>query len=67
MAVEPVGEGGGDKEGKGKPSGPDGHGRMGTGLKKDQQNKGRDDAADRKPIGKSHETQFRFKLRWKKD
>jgi hypothetical protein len=47
MAVEPVGEGGGDKEGEGEPSGPQGDGRMGAGLKKDQQNKSGDNAADR--------------------
>ena len=61
MTVQPVREGGGDKEGQSEPSGPQGHGWMGTGLKKDQQNKGGDDAADRKPIGKGHAMEFRLK------
>jgi hypothetical protein len=54
MAVEPVREGGGDKEGKGKPGGPKGDRRMSTGLEKYEQDERCKDASDREPVGKSH-------------
>ena len=54
MSVEPIGESGGDEEGESEPSGPSGDGGMGTGLEKNEEDKGGDDAGHGKPVGKSH-------------
>jgi hypothetical protein len=46
MSVEPIGEGGGDEESESEPSGPSGDGGMGTGLEKNEKDKGGNDASN---------------------
>jgi len=54
VPVEPIGESGGDEESESEPSGPSGDGGVGTGLKKNEEDKGGYDAGDGEPVGKSH-------------
>jgi len=44
VAIEPIGQGGGDKEGESEPRGPSWDGWAGTGLEKDEQDEGGDDS-----------------------
>ena len=44
VAIEPIGQGGGDKEGESEPRGPSWNGWAGTGLEKDEQDEGGDDS-----------------------
>ncbi len=46
VAVEPIGQGGGDKEDESEPSGPRWNGWAGTGLEQDEQDEGGDDSGD---------------------
>jgi len=46
VSVEPISQGGGDEEGESEPSGPSGDGGMGTGLEKNEKDKGGDDAGN---------------------
>ena len=54
VAIEPIGQGGGDKEGESEPRGPLGNGGVSAGLEKDEEDKSGQDATDREPIGESH-------------
>ena len=54
VAVEPIGESGGDEESEGEPSGPLGNGGVSAGLEEDEEDKSGQDATDREPIGESH-------------
>jgi len=67
VSVKPIGEGGGDEEGESEPSGPSGDGGMGTGLEKNEEDKGGDDAGNGKPIGKSHRKRIKGKSWGRKD
>ena len=44
VAIEPIGQGGGDKEGESEPRGPSWNGWASTGLEKDEQDEGGDDS-----------------------
>jgi hypothetical protein len=44
VAIEPIGQGSGDKEGESEPSGPKWNWWAGTGLEKDEQDEGGDDS-----------------------
>ena len=54
VSVEPIGESGGDEKSESEPGGPSGDGGMGTGLEKNEEDKGGDDAGHGKPVGESH-------------
>ena len=44
VAIEPIGQGGGDKEGESEPRSPSWNGWASTGLEKDEQDEGGDDS-----------------------
>ena len=63
VAVEPIGESRSHKKSQSKPCRPKRDRGMGTGLQKNEEDKGRHDACHREPIGESHTRSFKWKRR----
>ena len=59
MAVQPVGQSGGDKENESEPSGPERDRGVSASLEKDEQDKGGGDTGEGKPVGNSHVIRLR--------